>query len=153
MIATGMDQRHTQYVAGLAAASRLLATISPQPSGIEINCRTWSPEQVDIEAYAHDNLAAVRSWHSQLGGQLTSETRGATEYWQLTHSIADIPVKLWTLLDRPEPLPIRVIDQASETAVMDQWMRRHGDDLTAWPQDVHHAYAATIANMRAGGQL
>jgi hypothetical protein len=153
MTTTSMDQRHTQYVAALAAATRLLATISPQPHHITISCRTYSPSEVEIRGYAHDDLTALRSWHSQLGGQLTSEDRGASEYWELALSIADIPVRLWTLLDQPEPLPIRVIDQDAETAVMDRWMRKHGDDLTAWPQDAHHSYAATIANMRAGGQL
>lgn len=149
-----MDQRHTQYVAALAAASRLLATISPQPTSIEISCHTYSPDEVDIRGYAHLDLAALRVWHSQLGGELTLKPRSdGREYWELVLSIADIPVVLWTLLDRPEPLPVRVIDESAETAVMERWMREHGDDPTDWAPDVHKAYAATIAHMRSGGEL
>jgi acyl-coenzyme A synthetase/AMP-(fatty) acid ligase len=52
--------------------------------------------------------------------------------------------------DKPEPGPV---DADAETELMDQWMKRYGDDLTLWSPETHEAYAATLAHMRAGGAL
>lgn len=52
-----------------------------------------------------------------------------------------------------EPLPVRAKYSDAELAVMDRWMRQHGDDPQDWPEEIVLAYANTIANMRAGGAL
>jgi hypothetical protein len=52
-----------------------------------------------------------------------------------------------------EPLPVRERYSEAEQAVTAEWMDRHGDDVQNWPEEIVLAYANTIANMRAGGQL
>ncbi|NUP24145.1 MAG: hypothetical protein HOZ81_50435 [Streptomyces sp.] len=97
------DARHTQYVAALAAASRLLATISPQPTAIEIRCYTFTPEVVEIRANAHKDLGALQQWQTQLGGDLVHDIYPSGGiHWSLSVEIAGVPVELWTLLDAPE---------------------------------------------------
>lgn len=52
----------------------------------------------------------------------------------------------------PMPLPVREVHTAAEAELGEAWVDRYGP-RAAWPQDVRLAYAATVAQLRAGGAL
>lgn len=53
---------------------------------------------------------------------------------------------------KTKPLPKREKYTRVELAVLDAWIKDHGDP-SEWSETVRRAYANTIANMRAGGAL
>ncbi|MGK4583457.1 hypothetical protein [Kitasatospora sp. HPMI-4] len=148
-----MTTQRQQYRTALATAEILLPMLNPAPNSISITCRRWAPEQVEIEAYAHMDVEAVARWHVAVGGELVSEPHAADHVrWTVRAELGGIPLELWTLVDAPpevEPLPMRELHTDAAQAVLGEWIDAHGDPGD-WTEDIRLAYAAQIADLRAG---
>ncbi|MER5356096.1 hypothetical protein ABT093_37970 [Kitasatospora sp. NPDC002551] len=98
-----LNDHRAAYKAGHDAVGRLLAVLTPLPTGITVNCAAWSPCEPTIDVRLHRDLPGLEAWATVLGAELASEPRSnGRTHWSLTTEVNGVPVECWTLLDAPD---------------------------------------------------
>lgn len=121
----------------------LIATLAPLPTDITVRVGDWAPDEPTIRIYAHQDVAALRTWQAVIGGEMAVRVHGTGKAgWTLAAVVDGIPVECWTLLDPPSD---------AEVELCGEWMDAHGDDLGAWPASVVDGYMVALARLQAGG--
>ncbi|MCX4752915.1 hypothetical protein [Kitasatospora purpeofusca] len=97
------DDHRAAYSAGHDAVGQLLTVLTPLPTGITVNCPTWSHFEPTIDVRLHRDLPGLEAWAAILGATLTSTLHSnGWIHWSLTTEVNGVPVEAWTLIDAPD---------------------------------------------------
>ena len=100
-----VSQRRKRRLAAHSVALHVQLLAPVPPSTVAVSCRSFSPDQPNVNVNFHRDPDGVRQLAEALGVEVTSGPHTKTDpdiYTVATAVVADIPVKIWTLTDAPE---------------------------------------------------